>query len=321
MDRKDRRRTDQQADITIGSLTDVGRARKSNQDAYCALLAPNAPLDADTLIAVADGMGGHKGGDVASTMAIQRLISRLSANDERGRPTLEGYRDHLAAAYEDANDAVIKAAANPDLSGMGTTLTAALVAGNQAILAQVGDSRAYLLRNGKIQQVTHDHSWVAEQVAAGKLSAAEASRHPKRNMLTRAIGIARTVAVDTTAVELLDGDRLLLCSDGLHGLVSDKEIQQISTTASPQEACVNLVALANERGGPDNSTVVIAAVNRVGVAVPSSATRARHQQTTMGVRGGRRRRLSPWLLLLSPIWGPFWLARRAFSSNRSGESR
>ena len=299
--------------LTLGSLTHVGMKRSANEDSHCALVGLNAPPGTDALLAVADGMGGHAAGEVASAMAIQGIKSRLS-RDGLGDVAKLGPLDYerlMKKVVQDLNAEVRKAAEQPATMGMGTTLTTALIFGSLVIIAHVGDSRAYLFRNGRMQQLSRDHSWVAEEVARGALTEAQAREHPRRNILTRALGVATDVEVDTSASELEEGDVLLLCSDGLYGLVGDEEIAQTATTFEPQDACVALVERANALGGNDNVTVVIVRIDRLGEAGVSSHDRQElHQQTTVNIQsessGGRNSR-SLLKVLLAPVWVPAWL--------------
>ncbi len=171
---------------------------------------------------------------------------------------------------ERANQLILSEA-HGESQGMGTTLTVAAVQGGLLHLAHVGDSRAYLLRKGVLRQLTQEHSWVGEEMRAGRITPEEDESHPRRNLLTRALGAEESVVVDIDSLKLKDGDRLLLCSDGLHGVVSDDDIQAtMNDKNEPQAACDVLVSLANERGGPDNVTVVI--VRFDGINDPSNAT-------------------------------------------------
>ena len=299
--------------LALGSLTDVGRSRSSNQDAYCALLAPNAPAGTEALLAVADGMGGHQGGDVASTMAIQTLVQRFSPSGKGNTPppSLDGHQSQLEQVVHQANGEVFQAATKPELRGMGTTLTVALLVDSTAILAQVGDSRAYLVRKGAIRRLTQDHSWVAEQVAAGVLTQEQAQTHPQRNILTRALGTTPHVQVDISQAALEEGDVLVLCSDGLHGLVSDEEMGRIVATEEPQKACQTLVDAANALGGHDNITVVIGRVDRLSIGTTGGAPqRERNQGTTVRLRtppGAASAKRSWGRLLLRIAWTPLRL--------------
>ena len=231
--------------LRSGSATDVGRVRTVNED---------SALDTMTLFAVADGMGGHAGGEVASQTAIEAFQREF-----RRQPTVDG----LAAAVLQANRSVWeRSLEDPELRGMGTTLTAAaLVAtdeGDQLALANVGDSRSYVLRDGELTQLSHDHSVAEELVDRGELSEAEAAIHPHRHILTRALGVSSDVDVDVWQMTPTAGDRYLLCSDGLTNEVPEARIAKIlATTADPQEAADTLVRMANDNGGNDNITVVV----------------------------------------------------------------
>lgn len=229
--------------LLVSSRTDVGRVRPGNEDAL--LVA-----DDGRLVAVADGMGGHQAGEVASATAIESLREGLQEG--------EAIEDAITAA----NTAVVtRAAGDPSLRGMGTTLTAGIVDGGVLVIGHVGDSRAYLLRGGELRQVTTDHSVVAELIAAGELTEAEALVDPRRAMITRALGIDVTVAVDVLELTLVPGDRLLLCSDGLTTMVRDPEIAEILAHEDDrQRAADELVEAANLGGGADNITVIVADV-------------------------------------------------------------
>ena len=276
--------------LSLGSLTNVGMTRSANQDAYCAVLAPNAPFGMNALLAVADGMGGHQAGEVASTMLIQGLVKHLRSQGAAGTtfPGEERLASLLAEVIQQLNAEVNQAASRPETRGMGSTLTMALLARSSVVLGHVGDSRAYLLRNGQMHQISQDHSWVAEEVARGALSPDAARTHPRRNILTRAMGVAPRVEVDTLVAEVKPGDTLMLCSDGLHSLVSDEEIAQRLAAHPPQEACQSLVDRANELGGKDNITVVVARVNRVDAASTSPGSEPGVGQATTIQAPGRK---------------------------------
>jgi len=230
----------------LASASDVGRVRSDNQDLD--LLAP-------PLIAVADGMGGHKGGATAARMAVDSLREVGTTTDPAA----------LLGALKQANTAIVAAAvADPDLEGMGTTTTAGFVDAGVLYLVHVGDSRAYLVRDGRMVQVTDDHSIVAEMVRRGALSEADAEHHPARHVITRALGVDIDVEVDALRVDLEPGDVVLLCTDGLSGPVDDDEIlAAIDGAGTLNEAAATLIALANDAGGPDNVTVVLARVDAV----------------------------------------------------------
>ncbi len=233
--------------ILAAGRTDVGQVREGNEDAL---------LIRDGLFAVADGMGGHLAGEVASATALELLENAL---DGRVFQDSEAARAALSDTVVEANQRVSSLAEeNPEYRGMGTTLTAAMVEGRRVHIAHVGDSRAYLLRNGQFQQLTDDHTLVQHLVDEGQITAAEAESHPQRSIITRAIGVAEEVEVDTFTVDLRPGDQLLLCSDGLTGVVEDSDIaERLREDASPQDVVDGLVALANDAGGPDNITVVL----------------------------------------------------------------
>jgi len=247
--------------VTLGAASHVGLRRSTNQDAYCVLAGEELPPGIDGLAAVADGMGGHRGGEVASSLAIHELLDRVTRHEPTG--TARAHSFALGPHVEAVNGEVYQAAMTPDLRGMGTTLTAAALIGGALELAHVGDSRAYLLRDRAIRRLTRDHSWVEEQVAAGLLTRTEAEGHPGRNMLTRALGISQRVEVDGVTLEVQPHDILLLCSDGLHSLVGDDEIARVLTLQEPQRACETLIERANARGGSDNITAVVLRVDKL----------------------------------------------------------
>ncbi|MDK9718032.1 MAG: Stp1/IreP family PP2C-type Ser/Thr phosphatase [Trichlorobacter sp.] len=246
-------------ELTAFGLTDVGQVRPHNEDSI--LLEPSLHL-----YAVADGMGGHKAGEFASRICLDTMKDYL-LQASRGHAPLVGEADAahseaanlLGSAVRFANRAVFEAAyAKPEWSGMGTTIVALIIAGSKVAIAHVGDSRAYLLRQGRFQQITQDHSWIEEQVRAGLMSREEALSAKGRNVLTRAIGQEETVQVDLDELELQSGDSLLLCSDGLFAMVADEEIAAlIGVAKGPEAACRELVACANGRGGRDNISVIL----------------------------------------------------------------
>lgn len=231
-----------------GTATDTGRVRPSNEDFLLAV---------DGLFVVADGMGGHRAGEVASHLAVEELRTRIAETD--GPHTTED----LVEAVQEANTVLVsKAGDDPDLRGMGTTLCAlALVHdGDQDRLGvvNVGDSRLYLLKDGELEQITDDHSLVATLERQGRLTQAEAAVHPQRNILTRALGIDERVMVDSWEIVPIVGDRYLLCSDGLFNEVDDSRIAAtLRRLADPGEAARELVRLANESGGRDNITCIV----------------------------------------------------------------
>lgn len=242
--------------LDIGKLTDPGRTRKHNQDSLgtgedwdSALLARKG-----VLILVADGLGREGTGAVASDLAV-RIVQYEYYQD----PSPD-VRQGLTHAIEKANAAIVdQATRNPGYSGMGTTLVAGVVQGTDLFVANVGDSRAYLVRGPNIWQITQDHSWVADQIRAGAMTPEEAQTHPKRRNLSRSLGAAPTVEIDHFYQQLEPGDRILFCTDGLTDLVTDVEIRGIVAQNSSQMASQELIALANQRGGTDNITAVVVA--------------------------------------------------------------
>lgn len=255
--------------VAAFGLTDVGRKRRHNEDAYL--------LDKERgLFVVADGMGGHAAGEVASRITVESIQEYIAATEEEhesswpfgfnSRVSLEGNR--LTTAVEKANEKVMRAVQNrPELKGMGTTVVAALFDADRATLVHVGDSRAYLFRDGELRRLTDDHSWVQEQVNAGILSEDEAKSHPLKNVVTRALGGAAHVSVDLIEVPVRPGDRFLLCSDGLTGMVSDEDLFASFRPSEDLEKTVRqLIDAANDHGGVDNVTAILVEVG------PSEAT-------------------------------------------------
>ena len=224
-----------------GSRTDVGLVRDHNEDSLT--VAP-------PVFAVADGMGGHAAGEVASEIAIQTLV-------ENAPDTADG--DALARAVVEANRAVIRAAVDGrGKQGMGTTMTAAVLDGARLVVAQVGDSRAYLLHRGNLQRITRDHSLVADMVEAGEITEEQARVHPQRSVITRALGSDPRTLPDIYEMTLEGGDRLLLCSDGLSSMIEDDVIQSVLVRRCDPQLCANiLVNEAIKAGGYDNVTAVI----------------------------------------------------------------
>jgi protein phosphatase len=248
-------------------LSDIGRCRQTNQDQFL--------LDrALGIYAIADGMGGHAAGEVASRMAVDVLRASVQERlDAQVAPwTPAEAAELLRTALNEGNRRICESMlSRAEWRGMGTTMVALLVVGDRAIVGHVGDSRAYLLRDGRLRQLTSDHSWVNEQVKLGLLTREQAQRHPMRNIVTRALGNQSRVEVDVSEEVLRPGDLLALCSDGLNGMLSDDEIREalVSHGASPHAACRALVDRANARGGEDNVTVIVVAA--ASPAGPSAA--------------------------------------------------
>jgi serine/threonine protein phosphatase PrpC len=254
----------QDLDLVAVKRTDTGRVRPHNED-YVDFFAPPDPQERarkGAIYLVADGMGGHQAGEVASRGAVELVIQRYYADTSRDVGT------SLVRALQAANKQIhAQAQADPSKSGMGTTLVAAVILGRKVYVANVGDSRAYLINKTSMTQITEDHSWVEEQVRAGLLTQEQAKRHPQRNLVTRALGSKPSVEVDLFEGALGKGDTLLLCSDGLTGRVEDHEIAAIVRDHPPSEAARILVAAANERGGSDNITVLIVSTEKEAAAL------------------------------------------------------
>ncbi len=255
--------------LTIASagLSDVGRKRAANEDSFAIVQEHN-------LFVVADGMGGHAAGEVASRLAVESIERHISGSDPRKEPTypasfrfprgeeagLPVPARRVLNAIRLANQEIVRSVRkNRSQRGMGTTVVIAYLHGGRAYIGSVGDSRAYLVRGTEIRQLTSDHTFVNEQVRAGTLSLAEARRHPARNILTRAVGSQDEVEADVVEQDLKAGDRLLLCSDGLTSMVEDAKILEMirAHPDDPEAACRALIDLANAHGGDDNVTVVL----------------------------------------------------------------
>lgn len=247
--------------LKSGGVSDLGLERKVNEDSYY--------LDRDNnLFIVADGMGGHAAGEVASRISVDTVVDFIKTmvkektvnwpfefNEE-----LSSVANGLINAVQLANQAVGQAVVeDPQRAGMGSTIVALLIEDEQAYIAHVGDSRAYRIRDNKIEQLSSDHSWVNEQVKYNLLSEEEAKNHRFKNVITRALGSQPEVKVDLRTEEIEKGDYLILCSDGLSSLVEAEDIKEIifNSNHDPQKACHDLVKTANNNGGTDNITVII----------------------------------------------------------------
>lgn len=248
--------------IATAAATDVGRRRSGNEDSFSLWTAAEGQAHAaDTLLVVCDGMGGSNAGEIASRMAVDAVLRELASAAPDDTATV------LSHAVQVANGEIWDySRTHVDLNGMGTTCTVLAVRGDEVLVAHVGDSRAYLVRGHQARQITTDHSLVAQLVARQQITPEEARHDPRRNVVTRSVGVAPDVEVDVVAVgePLRDGDTLVVCSDGLHGQMSDGEIAAIAMSTSLEDACRDLIALANERGGPDNITVALARFERSG---------------------------------------------------------
>ncbi len=245
------------ASVKMGAKTDLGRVRDNNEDKFDFFEPEDPAIMAakGSFYAVADGMGGHSAGQIACELALKTVLSNYYADPSSDKDAC------LRRAVVEANSLIYDTAqAIPDRQGMGTTLTAAVLCEDRLLIAQVGDSRAYLLRGGRITQVTDDHSWVAEQVRLGTMTLAEAQVSPFRNIITRSVGTAAAVEPDLFTQEVQPGDTFVLCSDGLTGHVEPEEIQAIAESQSPSAAAMALIDLANERGGRDNITALVLSI-------------------------------------------------------------
>jgi len=247
--------------LAHAALSDVGRKREHNEDSFVV-------VERDQLFVVADGMGGHAAGEVASRIAVNAMAEFIGSTRKDAEITwpyeydtnLSVASNRLKTAIRIANQRIIDTISQKrELEGMGTTLVGVLVSDDVACIAHVGDSRSYLVREDKLTQLTGDHSWVNEQIKLGFLTKEEAVRHPFRNVVTRALGSKEDVQVDIVEKELQENDVILLCSDGLNTMVDDPTILEIVTGAGGdvEAAASQLIAKANEHGGEDNVTAVL----------------------------------------------------------------
>jgi protein phosphatase len=275
--------------VSVFGKTDLGRTRDHNEDTFLVadLSAPAANLKPEvrehdlgsrgTLCVVADGMGGAAAGELASAMASEVISTHMSTmwpkDDE---VSAERFAYRMREALELANQRIHShAREHPDVRGMGTTATVVGILGQHLYLAQVGDSRAYLIRRGETTQLTKDQSLMQRLVDAGELTEQEAEHSERKNIILQALGPEPRVAVDLTFQELRRNDTLVLCSDGLSGQVAPEELAEvIQATPDPAQACAKLIDLANARGGPDNITVVIARVGGEGLPEPDDESAA-----------------------------------------------
>ncbi len=289
-------------------LSDPGRVRRRNEDSF--VVAP-------PLFVVADGMGGAQAGEIASRLAVTAFREYHAA--DRLEPEAR-----LRAIVQEANRRIhSRASSDPRASGMGTTVTAVLTTGSRAAIAHVGDSRAYRLRDGTLEQLTEDHSLVADLVRSGRLTREEAEIHPQRSVITRALGTDAAVRVDSFSVDLRAGDVFLICSDGLTTMVGDEEVVRTLAAASGVAAAArSLVQAANEAGGEDNVTVVLFAVEEgdpddedtlSGLRLPPEATApAAPLPAAPSVGDGAGRRVSKAFLLVALVLVLFGLSRAHF---------
>jgi len=246
--------------LDIGYGWDTGLIRKLNEDSIFFTsfeIKTHLGTASAGLFAVANGMGGHNAGEVASNLAVKTFFAECLAGllEQEPPPPLSIISD----AFNRANNSVIEAAGDRDLQGMGTTLTAALVIDHDMYMAHIGDSRCYIINTRETLQVTRDHSVVQHLVDAGKITQVEARSHPRRNEITRVLGYSGDSTPDLIQVKLYAGDNILICSDGLCGVLPQEKITQaVLNSPGPSQACAELTAEANLAGGPDNISVIIA---------------------------------------------------------------
>ncbi|MBF0472565.1 MAG: serine/threonine-protein phosphatase [Nitrospirae bacterium] len=249
--------------IKVGAKTDIGRKRKENEDKFS--------VDTELgLFAVADGVGGAAFGEIASSMGIEIITDYIRNSKSQKTPMIGKFQHEFSEATNRLNAAVMlsnkaiyeAASSNPLWQGMSTTIASVLLENNRLSLVHAGDSRIYLLRAGLIEQLTDDHTLAYEQVKKGLMSNEEASDLKLTNVITRALGIAPEIETSIDEMTVLDGDILLLCTDGLNTLLTDNEIAEtIMTSSGPMEACNSLIDKANAKGGHDNITIIIAYIN------------------------------------------------------------
>ncbi|MDD5793274.1 Stp1/IreP family PP2C-type Ser/Thr phosphatase [Clostridium sp. HCP1S3_B4] len=233
----------------ISMISDIGNKRSLNEDYAGYLEKENYKI-----YVVADGMGGHNAGEVASKMAVEAIVSYISENINN-----KNYNEILKKAIKTANNAIYDFASTSEkLNGMGTTVTACLVINNKGFVANVGDSSCFLIRNNKIKKITKDHSLVQELLDLGTISEEEAFNHPKKNIITRAVGTSKKILIDVFEIDILKDDIIMLCSDGLTNEIQKNEVLEILNSAkSLKNACEKLVLEAKNNGGRDNITVLL----------------------------------------------------------------
>lgn len=243
--------------IEIVGATDVGQKRKRNEDSFRIIEPENCPSNIEGVLIVADGMGGHAAGDVASQIAVDTFVEKFAGPEIRDS---EEILATMGDALKRANSLIYEAGRQNEGGSMGTTCTAAVISQGKIHVAHAGDSRGYLQRDQELSQLTEDHSWVAQLVKEGHITSEQARVHPSRNVITRALGIENELVPDIITEEIRAGDIVLLCSDGLHGLVEDGEINEVLDSTPIQEALFTLIRLSNDKGGDDNITAVAAAI-------------------------------------------------------------
>jgi len=256
-------------DLTVAARTDVGMIRSGNEDSFFA----HATRERGIFI-VADGMGGHAAGEVASEMTVQIISRELHDLKDADAPAQERISDSIRLANRAVYERTIQ---ESDKQGMGTTASVLIVSGTRYLIGQVGDSRIYLLRDGALKQLTKDHSYVQEQVDAGLLTPEQARYHPYSNVITRCVGASDAVEPDTYSGDLKPGDTFLVASDGLTGMVDDRRLQQLLLSRASAGRVVDaLIAEANYRGGLDNITAIVVQITTIGELDNSERPTPRH---------------------------------------------
>jgi serine/threonine protein phosphatase PrpC len=330
--------------LKIGHCSDAGQQRDLNEDSYLVLTDPTDGAEIDGVFVVADGMGGHQAGDVASQALVETMdeIFSSSSAHHQGVAYSQQHPDYyvvlLKELLEQINEQIYDLSiSQPGLNGMGTTATVALIKGARLFWGHVGDSRAYLLHDGDLRQLTQDHTWVAEQVAAGQMSMEEAAQHPRRHVLTQSLGNNLVIRVGRGVENIQVGDTLLLCSDGLTSMVRETEIREtLLAQVDPQITCEHLVTLANRRGGPDNITALVVKLTGgdkennpplelIGPVQPQKSKRSQADTLKLRPRRGERidqlkKTFRHFALILLPLSGALFsgllglaLSKRSFS--------
>ena len=290
--------------IDICGNTDIGRKRQFNEDSYLLLdlsRAGSQGSNSTSLIAVADGIGGHVGGDMASSLAVETIKEKIAGWAETSRSSYQDARV-LEESIQLANRRIYeKASSDSEFTGMGTTIVTALISGDWVTVSNVGDSRAYMIRDGSIKQISRDHSWKAEQQRLKVLSEKEIQESPFKHTITRSLGFEADVQVDTFQIEIRGGDYLLLCSDGLYDSIPDGLMLKIvKKNKSLSKICQKLIKEANKHGGQDNITAVLASIK--GTVKPGS--RQKPSDTVKLDDHDRKVKVSDTVLLPDPDGKP-----------------
>lgn len=286
--------------LEVGHQADLGLIRTQQEDAYALQVNPPNPLSLrskGTIFIVADGVGGYQAGELASRIAAGSIINKYYADFNENIVT------SLKHSIETVNKEINQSAIRDGLARMSTTVVCAVIREDELYVAHVGDSRAYLARAGQLVQLTADHSWVAEQVRLGQISEQEALTHPQRNLVTRSLGIKPQVEVDVRLVgKLQDGDRVLLCTDGLYENVPAEELSRVLVdNPKPQHACGELIRLANLAGGSDNITVIVVGVQQVPSSVSEEGVPALKPNSAGDLKNGTVRPVSPPPVAFTPV--------------------